>query len=354
VKGVYDGLNGKKSKSLETAEKFNESASHRAIGLTIETRPDVCTREHIDEMLSYGATRVELGVQHPDDKIYKLVNRGHFVSHVVEATKDLKDSAFKIVYHIMPGLPGSNKKKDIAMVKQLFSDPRFQPDMLKIYPTLVMPNTKLHEMMVAGKFTPYTTEEAADVISEFYRYIPSYVRVMRVQRDIPVGNISEGVKKSNLREMVEKEIKNKKIIPAEIRIREVGLQNKKTDNLHLTRIDYEASGGKEIFLSYETADNYIAGFVRLRIPSESFREEIDGETALIRELHVYGKEIELGASGAVQHKGIGKKLLEEAERIAKEEFNRTNMIVISGVGVREYYYKLGYSPCGAYVGKKLK
>lgn len=354
VKGIYDALNEKKSETLEQAKKLNQTAKHRVIGLTVETRPDVCTQKHIDEILSYGATRVELGVQHPDDDIYRKTKRGHLTSHVIQATKDLKDSAFKVLYHVMPGLPGSNREKDILMVKRLFDDPDFRPDMLKIYPTLVIPNTELYDMVKRGEFTPYNADYAADVISEFYRYIPRYVRVMRVQRDIPAPNIAEGVKKSNLREMVESEIRKKKINPLEIRIREVGLQHKNSDDLELDRLNYDASKGKEIFLSYNTKEDFIAGFIRLRIPGDSHRSEIDSKTALIRELHVYGKEAEIGSEGSVQHKGLGKKLLEEAERIAKEDFDRKKMVVISGVGVKEYYYKHGYSELGPYVAKKLK
>lgn len=355
IKGIYDALNGVRSSTLEMAKQINETAKHRVIGLTVETRPDVCTRSHIDEILSYGATRVELGVQHPDDELYRKTKRGHLTSHVVQATADLKNSAFKVLYHIMPGLPGSDKKKDISMVKKLFDDQQFRPDMLKIYPTLVVPGTELYEMTKRGEFTPYDAEKAADIISEFYRYIPKYVRVMRIQRDIPAPNIAEGVKKSNLREMVEAAMRKKGIKPMEIRIREVGLQKKEPSSLELKRIDYDASGGREIFLSYETTEDYIAGFIRMRVDSASHRPEINGQTALIRELHVYGKEVGLGLQGqSAQHKGLGRKLLEEAERVALEDFDKKKMVIISGVGVREYYYKNGYAPCGPYVSKNLK
>ena len=352
VKGMYDGFNGKISRSIANAKRINESAKSRVIGLTIETRPDVCTKPHIDEMLDYGATRVELGVQFPDDVIYKKINRGHTVKDVVNATKWLKDSCFKICYHIMPGLPGSSPKKDMEMVKGLFEDPRFKPDMLKIYPTLVMPNTRLYEMMEKGEYTPYTAKEAAEVISEFYRHIPPWVRVMRIQRDIPTGLIGAGVEKSNLRELVESRIKEKGICSREIRAREVGRKN--FAKAELRRIDYEAAKGKEIFLSFESGDSLI-GFIRLRIPSDSFRKEIGKDTALIRELHVYGSETQIGKKAAsAQHRAYGSLLLEEAQRIAKEEFGKKEMLIISGVGARQYYFKRGYKLKGPYVGKKLK
>ncbi len=348
IKGVYDGLNGKKSKTLEDAKSLNEKSAHRAIGLTIETRPDMCV-PYIDEMLSFGATRVELGVQHADDEIYKTINRGHTVKDVVDSTKSLKDAAFKVLYHIMPGLPGSSKEKDIEFVKSLFENPDFRPDMLKIYPTLVMENTILHDWLKAGKYQPYSTEESADIISEFFRYIPKYVRVMRVQRDIPAQKIGEGVKKSNLRELVDKKIQEKKIRPLEIRSREV--RDSDFSDFTIKKLEYDASGGKEYFISFEN-DDLIAGFIRLRIPGRSSREEITDSTALIRELHVYGSSTPLSEKGKVQHTGIGGNLLQEAENTAKEN-GKTDMIIISGVGVREYYSKYGYKRKGPYMGKSL-
>ncbi|MBS3068195.1 tRNA uridine(34) 5-carboxymethylaminomethyl modification radical SAM/GNAT enzyme Elp3 [Candidatus Micrarchaeota archaeon] len=351
IKGIYDALNECESSSIAEAKKINETAKHRVIGLTVETRPDVCI-EYIDEILDYGATRVELGVQHPNDDIYKRTKRGHLTNAVIDATAKLKDASFKVLYHIMPGLPGSNPAKDIEMLKRIFDNSNFRPDMLKIYPTLVIQGTELYNMMQKGEFEPYSSEQAADVISEFYRYIPKYVRVMRIQRDIPATNIDRGVKKSNLRELVEEQIRKKKIKTNEIRMREVGLNKADTDEFEMQRLNYDASNGKEVFLSFENND-FIAGFIRLRIPGESCRKEIDVNTALIRELHVYGQETEIKKKGRIQHKGLGSELLAEAEKIAKEEFDKKRMIVISGVGVREYYYKKGYKECGPYVNKIL-
>lgn len=353
VKKMYDGFNGKPSKTLEAAKKLNERARHRVIGLTIETRPDVCGKKQIDEMLGYGATRVELGVQHPDDKIYKLIHRGHTVKDVENATSLLKDSAFKVCYHLMPGLPGSSPKKDIEMLKNVFSDRRFKPDMLKIYPTLVLENTPLFEMVKSGEYSPYSAEKAAEVISEFYRHIPNWVRVMRIQRDIPRNLISAGVEKSNLRELVDAEILRKGIISREIRAREIWGSEFPQKEAELMREDYEASGGKEIFLSYEWK-NKMVGFIRLRIPCSPFRKEIGENTALVRELHIYGSEAPIGSgSKEAQHRLFGSLLLKEAERIAKDEFGKEEMIIISGVGAREYYYRKGYSPKGPYVYKKI-
>ncbi|MBN1170404.1 tRNA uridine(34) 5-carboxymethylaminomethyl modification radical SAM/GNAT enzyme Elp3 [Candidatus Micrarchaeota archaeon] len=347
IQGVYEGLNGERSPCLEEAIAKNETSRHRAIGLTIETRPNIC---NVDEMLSYGATRCELGVQHADDEIYRLINRGHTVQDVIDSTENLKDSGFKVLYHIMPGLPGSSPEKDISFVKKLFQEPSFRPDMLKIYPTLVMEGTILHSWMKDGKYRPYSTEESAEIISEFYRYIPKYVRVMRIQRDIPAGKINSGVKKSNLRELVESRIREKGIMPMEIRYREAGLNKKVPEEFFLHRFDYDACKGREVFLSYE--NNLIAGFLRMRFPGESPRKEIDNSTAIIRELHIYGSSVPISEAGEIQHKGMGLSLLMESEKIAKEQ-GYEKMVIISGVGVRQYYARHGYSRLGPYMAKKL-
>ena len=371
IKGIYDALNNDsenkkrstKSKTLSESKKRNETAKHRCVGLTIETRPDVCGKKEIEEMLEYGTTRVELGVQHPSDEIYRLVNRGHVVADVVRATALLKDNGLKVLYHIMPGLPGSNPKKDIGMIKELFENPQFRPDMLKIYPALVIGGTKLYEMMKRGEcnYKPYSSEEAADLIAEFYRYIPKYVRVMRIQRDIPAGLIAGGVKKSNLRELVENKIRERGIIPKEIRWREIGLNKEKPcGKFGIKTETYSASKGTEVFISYESiTEGIISGFLRLRIPDGSIsRKEIDKNTAIVRELHVYGSEEPVGVAGgkskiSAQHTGIGRALLKEAEKIAKKGFKKSEIVINSGIGVRRYYYKLGYKPKGSYVAKNL-
>lgn len=352
VKSAYDAFNGRKSPSLSTAKTRNEKANSRVVGFTIETRPDLCGKEQIDEILEYGATRVELGVQNPDDKIYKKINRGHTVKDVETATSLLKDSAFKVCYHIMPGLPGSDEKKDILMFKKLFSDSRFKPDMLKIYPTLVIPGTKLYDIWKEGKYEPYSAEKAARVISRAYRYIPPYVRVMRIQRDIPLPMIGAGVEKSNLRELVEHEVKKAGIPQMEIRSREIRGGKISPEDAELNCIKYNASGGEEFFLSYES-QNKLIGFIRLRIPNNPFRKEITGNTALIRELHVYGSEAPVGQEGITQHRNFGTLLLEEAERIANEDFDSKKMLIISGVGVKPYYFSKGYKRDGPYVSRKL-
>ncbi|MEM1675171.1 MAG: tRNA uridine(34) 5-carboxymethylaminomethyl modification radical SAM/GNAT enzyme Elp3 [Desulfurococcaceae archaeon] len=334
---------------LENSQLRNETSRYRCVGLTIETRPDWGFEKHADEMLRYGATRVELGVQSIYDDVLNRVNRGHGVREVVESTRILKDAGFKIVYHIMPGLPGSDPDRDIEMVKELFENPDFRPDMLKIYPTEVVEGTVLYDLWRKGLYKPYGDEEAVEVISEMYRYIPKYVRVMRIRRDIPAHEVIAGTRFSNLRELVEKRCIEKNILINEIRFREVGLQywkhGRKPVKLELTRLTYEASNGIEEFLAVEDiVNNIIVGFLRMRIPSNrAHRPEVDSRTAIIRELHVYGPEIPVGKTGfSWQHQGWGSRLLREAERLAREEYSARKIIVLSGVGAREYYRKHGY------------
>ncbi|MBI5158923.1 tRNA uridine(34) 5-carboxymethylaminomethyl modification radical SAM/GNAT enzyme Elp3 [Candidatus Micrarchaeota archaeon] len=368
VLGCFNAMNvlsgKKKSKTIAEAHEKNEKAKHRCVGLTVETRPDWCKEKHVDEMFSWGATRVELGVQTLDEKVYEKVERGHTIADVVDATRICKDSALKMCFHMMPGLY-ADEKKDVGMFKQLFEDERFKPDMLKIYPCLVLKGTKLYGEWRKGKFKPYNTEEAVETIVEATRYFPKYVRVMRVQRDIPSNITVAGVDKNNLRQMVEKELEARGLKCACIRCREAGLQGLKkgvkfdAEAFELTRMNYEASGGSEVFLSFEDDEkDALAGFVRLRVPSKGklCRSEITRETGLIRELHVYGEALKIGEKKkeAVQHEGFGEKLLKRAEEIASEEFGLSEMVVMSGVGVREYYKKFGYERKGVvYMAKKL-
>lgn len=362
VKRALDAMNGKDAPDLETALKWNEKAKHRAVGITFETRPDWCKEENLDGFLEMGGTRIELGVQTLDDEVYKRVKRGHTVADVAQATRAAKDSAFKLVYHMMPGLL-SNKEKDVRMFKQLFTDERFKPDMLKIYPFMVMPGTEMFEWWKKGEIAPYSTEEAAEVIAEASRHIPRWCRVMRMQRDIPVQLIAEGVKKSNLRQLAEEKMKAAGVECECIRCRELGLKMLKEgvkpdySKVKLNRVDYAASGGKEIFLSFDEEKlDALVGFVRLRMPGGYHRLEIDDKTALIRELHVYGEALAVGKvtkEKAQQHRRYGEQLLAEAEKIASEEFDKRKMVIISGVGVKEYYRKLGYSDDGPYVSRKL-
>ena len=360
VKRIFDALNEKECEDLEEAHRLNETAIHRCVGLTVETRADYCFEEHINQMLKLGTTRVEIGVQSIYPEVLKKVRRGHTVKDAIHAIQLAKDSGLKASLHIMPGL-FVDLKKDLKQFKILFKNSDFKPDSLKIYPTLVIKGTELFDLWKKGEYKPLTTEEGVRLISKAMKYIPKYCRVIRVQRDIPSNKVVAGIKKSNLRELVERECEKKEIRIKEIRYREVGHRIRKgivpdIDRVKLCRMDYDASNGKEIFLSFEDEKNdVLIGFLRLRIPSKPFRQEIDNKTALLRELHIYGQAVLIGYSleKAWQHKGFGKKLLKKAEEIAKNEFDMKKIIVISGVGVKPYYRKFSYRNDGPFVSKVL-
>lgn len=347
---------------LEDTQLRNETANVRCVGMTVETKPDWAKEWHADQMLRLGVTKVELGVQTIYDEILKFTNRGHTVRDSIEATRILKDSGFKVVYHIMLGLPKSDPDKDLEAFKTIFDDPDFRPDMLKIYPTLVVETAPLALLWKRGLYKPYDTETLIELISEMYRYIPKWVRVMRIQRDIPADIIIDGNKKGNLRELAEKRAIEKGIEIKEIRYREAGMawqHRDLTPNLEKVRLykeEYEASGGTEIFLSFEDEKEVLIGYLRLRKPSQyAHRKEIDDKTMIIRELHVYGLEVpvEMWDELALQHKGFGTMLLNEAEKVAREEFDAKKILVLSGIGVREYYRKRGYAKEGPYMSKIL-
>ncbi|MET1123788.1 MAG: tRNA uridine(34) 5-carboxymethylaminomethyl modification radical SAM/GNAT enzyme Elp3 [Archaeoglobaceae archaeon] len=356
---VYNALNTfesrlKPSSTLESAKRKNERAKARCVGVTFETRPDYAREEHILEMLRYGGTKVELGVQSIYDDVLERIRRGHSVKDTVEATRLLKDSAFKVGYHIMPGLPGSSFERDLRMLREIFEKEDFKPDYLKIYPTLVVPGTELYEMWKRGEYQPYSTEEVVELIARAKRYFPEWVRVQRIQRDIPV-NAAIGLDKGNVRQLVHERLKELGYSCRCIRCREVGhrgVDSSEYSKAELVIRDYRASGGREFFISFEIPDrDALVGFVRLRFPREPFVRELK-DCALIRELHVYGRAVDVGKRGETfQHRGFGERLLREAEEIAKSEFDK--VAVISGVGVRPYYRRLGYRKRGHYMVKKL-
>lgn len=352
VKSCFDALNERGSSTLEEAQKSNQSAKHRSVGLCIETRPDWCDPEKVARMLAFGVTRVELGVQTLDDEIYRLIRRGHGVKEVIEATRLLKDNGFKVYHHWMPGLPGSTPELDLQLFKRLFDDQEFRPDGLKIYPTLVVKGTELEDWYRAGRYQPYSREEMIDLIARSKSQTPKYARISRVMREIPAKFIVAGLKTSSLREEVKQRMKELGLECQCIRCREYGHRSKQRWRIgepKLRRLDYQASEGKEIFLSFEDEKETLFAILRLRIPSN------DGHLALIRELHVFGPEVPLGTknSAAAQHKGLGRALLEEAEKIARREFQSDKIAVLSGIGAREYYSEIGYQFETPYMVKRL-
>jgi elongator complex protein 3 len=365
IQRCLDAITQKNSANLEEAKANAEVSNMRNVGITVETRPDWSKQPHIDAMLDMGVTRIELGVQNPDDEIYRLVGRTHTVSDVQEATRIAKDAGLKIVYHMMPGMPGSNPQKDVAAFKRVFTDSAFKPDMIKIYPCLCIAGTKANDWYQNGTYKPYTTEQAAALIAEIKKFIPPWIRVMRVQRDIPSHLILAGVKKSNLRQIANEKLQAEGGKCRCIRCREVGhrlaIDHVKPDlgNIKIQSVCYDASEGKEVFISAEDQENdVLLGYLRLRIPSgKAHRPEITVvPSAIVRELHVYGPLVPVGkhSAGSWQHKGFGQDLLKEAERIAGQDYGLEKLLVISALGTRRYYMRFGYERDGVYVSKKLE
>lgn len=346
--------------SLKQIQKENETSFIRCVGLTIETKSDFGKLYHGNLMLELGCTRVELGIQSIYDNVLEATNRGNSVQDNIESIRILKDLGFKINAHYMPGLPLTTKEMDLKGLKELFENPDYRPDMMKIYPCMVMEGTKLYEEWKAGKFKPLTTKEAAEIIAEFKRFVPSYCRIHRIQRDIPTYVTVSGVDRTNLRQYVEKLCTEKGIKCRCIRCREAGInsmQNKKINlkNLKIKVIEYDASHGKEFFIAAEDKEtDTLFGYCRLRFPSKSLREEITKDSALIREIHVYSAAVQIGkkSDDSFQHKGIGKQLMTKAEEIAREH-GKNKIVVIAGIGARQYFAKLGYFYDGHYMSKIL-
>ena len=368
VKSCFDALNCDNDNScncltLYEAMKINETAKTRCVGLTVETKPDYCKERHIDLMLELGVTRVEVGVQSLQEDVYKAVNRGHDLDDVIKSFQIARDSGFKIVAHMMPGLPNSSPEKDIQDFHTLFENPFFRPDMLKIYPTLVLKDTPLYKLYTSGRYAAYSEDDLVNILIAVKKNVPPWIRIMRVQREIEPKDIIAGPKFGNLRQIVLRKLHDQGLRCNCIRCREVGLEGKGSilkDEIVLNRIDYSAAHGAEVFLSFEISDHSkILGFLRLRQTYTPHRKELKQERdtyAIVRELHIYGQMLNVGSRGEnryYQHRGYGAQLMEEAERIASQEFGVPKLSVISAVGTREYYKKLGYLIDGPYMSKVL-
>jgi len=349
VKDCYDALNGVVSGSLEEAKRLNETAGRRCVGLCIETRPDFCGEDEINRMLDFGTTRVELGVQTLDDEIHRLTKRGHGIAEVISSTRALRDHGFKVYYHWMPGLPGSTPEHDLALSQVLFEDDRFRPDGLKLYPTLVVEGSELEDWYQDNRYRPYEDAEMIGLLAAIKARVPGYVRISRLMRDIPGRFIIAGSKDLALRETVKKTMEQRGLGCRCVRCREYGHRLRDgwtVGEPSLTRLDYETWGGREVFLSYEDENDTLFGLLRLRA---------NEKCATVRELHVFGPEVALGArlDGSAQHQGLGERLLRQAETIAAGEFGLGRLSVLSGIGAREYYRALGYRSEGTYMYKEL-
>jgi len=352
-KRCFDAMNGTDSPDINAAQATNEHADVRCVGMTVETRPDHFNDAQVDLSMKLGATKVELGVQILDDDVLRLVDRGHGVGEVVDATRRAKDAGLKVCYHMMPGLPGGGQERDIESFRKLFKDQRFMPDMLKIYPTLVVKGTRLYDAWTEGRYSPLTLEDGIRLLKEMKIMVPPWVRILRIQRDIPVQLIEAGIRKSHLRELVREALASDGMKCRCIRCREVGHSEDGASAVEgtaeLTRTEFAASDGEEVFLSYEYPErDILVGYARLRFTGDG------SNRAIVRELHVYGRMVPIHehSEDDWQHRGFGESLLSECEEIAASR-GIPRLLVTSGVGAREYYARLGYSRSGYYMAKEL-
>jgi elongator complex protein 3 len=366
VKRCFDALNDgmherhepgeyNESLSLDQAHTLNETAAHRNVGLVIETRPDEITPDELRWLRHLGVTKVQMGAQSLDDRILELNQRGHDVECTRRATALLRAAGFKIVLHWMPNLHGATLESDREDFARLWDG--FCPDEIKIYPNQLLANAELYEYWQRGEFHPYTTEELIDLIADIKPTIPRYCRVNRVIRDIPGTNVVAGNRRTSLRQDIHEEMKRRGTVCQCVRCREVRGKPVATASLHLDDLVYEVEAAEEHFISYATPDDRLAGFVRLSLPrpdapATGFADL--GGAALIREVHVYGQSLPVGSEkeGAAQHAGLGTRLLQEAQRVARDTGFR-RMAVISAVGTRQYYLDRGFERGELYLVKPL-
>ena len=366
VKRCFDAMNGKDSPDLESAQKLNETAKSRNVGLVVETRPDMITPEEITRMRRLGVTKVQMGAQSFDDDILLRNLRGHTVKATLQATALLRAAGFKIVLHWMPNLLGATPESDRIDFQKMWAG-GFCPDELKIYPTQLLEEAPLFELWKQGKYKPYTTSELINLIADIKPSIPIYTRVNRIVRDIPANYIKAGSRRSSLRQDVHIELKKRNERCRCIRCREVRGTAIDINDLVLEDHVYTPAYTEEHFLNYQTSDDQIAGYLRLALPSKSTDLDFTPErkalyvlipelenAALIREVHIYGQSLVVGSeqTGAVQHSGLGTELLEKAELTAKKA-GFSKIVVIAAVGTRLYYEKRGFNRSGLYMTKEL-
>ncbi|XP_048841579.1 LOW QUALITY PROTEIN: elongator complex protein 3 [Brienomyrus brachyistius] len=361
IRNLHDALSGHTSNSVAEAVRYSERSTTKCVGITIETRPDYCLKRHLSDMLAYGCTRLEIGVQSVYEDVARDTNRGHTVRAVCESFHLAKDAGFKVVAHMMPDLPNVGMERDVEQFIEFFENPAFRPDGLKLYPTLVIRGTGLYELWKTGRYKSYSPSALVDLVARILALVPPWMRVYRVQRDIPMPLVSSGVEHGNLRELALARMKDMGTECRDVRTREVGIQEihhkVRPYQVELVRRDYVANGSWETFLSYEDPEqDILIGLLRLRrCSTASFRAELKGGVSIVRELHVYGSVVPVSSRdpSKFQHQGFGMLLMEEAERIAREEHGAAKLAVISGVGTRNYYRKMGYVLEGPYMVKCL-
>ena len=356
IRRCFDAMNGVDSTTLEEAQALNETASSRNVGLVIETRPTDINPHTLARLRKLGVTKVQMGAQSLDDRILALNQRGHSVQDTHDAVALLRAGGFKIVLHWMPNLLGATPASDRLDFARLWDD--LCPDEIKIYPTQLLANAELYETWQRGEYTPFTTEELVSLIADIKPTIPRYCRVNRVVRDIPSENVVAGNKRTSLRLDVQEELARRGTPCQCIRCREVRQQSVETEALHLEDLVYPAGGAEEHFLSFVTPEDQLAGFLRLSLLGATSPvtklNDLD-KAAIIREVHVFGQSLAVGAErdGAAQHTGLGTELLWQAEKIAVGKgFKR--MAVISAVGTRRYYLERGFVRGELYLVKTLR
>ncbi len=347
----------KLNQELKQEQKRNETTANKIIGLTLETRPDYINEQELIKMRHYGCTRIEIGVQHIDNKILELNRRGHTTEQTIQAIKLMRQFGFKITCHFMPNLPGSTPSKDYKMMQTVFSDPNYQPDQIKLYPTVVAKGALIYHWYRQGKWHAYTTKQLINLLSKIKAITPPWVRIIRVIRDIPEESIIAGNKITNLRQTVQTHMQQHGLFCKCIRCREAGRHHHKpikNNQIKLITRRYKVNGGTEYFLSFESKDKKILyAFCRLFLPNNKNKlhaKYFMPQTSIIRELHTYGRLTPLGQIGAVQHQGLGKQLLVQAEKISQQK-KYNYLTIIAGIGVRPYYRKLGYRLKNTYMIK---
>jgi elongator complex protein 3 len=355
VKRCLEAMNGAEASSLVEAQAMNAIGPRRNVGLVVETRPDHVTAEELHWLRYLGVTKVQIGIQSLNDHILTINKRGETVADTRKAMRLLRLAGFKIHAHWMPNLLGTTPESDIEDFSRLWDDQAIRPDELKIYPCMLVENAELHEYWRRGEYRPYTERQITDVLIACKIQVPRYVRINRIVRDIPTTNVVEGMKKANLRQIVQKEMAQRGLRCQCIRCREVRRRDVALSELSLLIETYQTDATTEYFLSFETGE-HIAGFLRLSLPNSDenvLLEEIAGQ-AMIREVHVYGPAVPIGQSprGEAQHIGLGAQLILEAKQLA-EAAGYKRIAVISAIGTREYYARHGFESTGLYMSAGL-
>jgi len=355
VKRCLDAMNGSDSESLTKAQEINATGNRRNVGLVVETRPDHLNPDELRWFRYLGVTKVQIGIQSLDDRILKLNNRGETVQDARDAMRLLRLAGFKIHAHWMPNLLGATPESDVQDFGRLWQDPALQPDELKIYPCMLVENAELYDYWRRGEYRPYSEEEITEVLIACKVQVPAYVRINRIVRDIPTTNVVDGMKRANLRQIVQRRMADEGLVCRCIRCREVKRKKLEPDSLSLRIESYETDATCEHFLSYETEKN-IAGFLRLSLPhadADLPLPELAGG-AMIREVHVYGPAVPIGESsnGEAQHIGIGSRLIAKAMEISLAAGYK-QIAVISAIGTRTYYERHGFQMDGHYMTATL-